>query len=101
MPPDREVARCVLDDLTENAAKADAETVTVDLARADGRYLAVVTDDGPGFRAGAWMRNGGGLQRLQMLLHNRGGGLEHSRADAHTVITANWQVTEGDRLEAM
>jgi len=98
--PDREVARFVLDDLTENAAKAGAGTVTVDLARTDGRYLAVVSDDGPGFRAGTWMRNGGGLQRLQMLLHNRGGGLEHSHEDMRTVITANWQVTESDRMDA-
>src|SRR5260370_66878 len=54
--PDREVARFVLDDLTENAAKAAAGTVMVDLGCKDGRYLAVVSDDGPGFRAGAWMR---------------------------------------------
>jgi hypothetical protein len=99
--PDREVARFVLDDLTENAAKAGAGTVTVDLHRDDGRYLAVVSDDGPGLRAGAWMRDGGGLQRLQTLLHSRGGGLEHSREDMHTVITASWQaVADYRQMEA-
>lgn len=99
---DREVARFVLDDLTENAAKAGAATVTVDLQREDGRYLAVVSDDGPGFRAGAWMRDAGGLQRLQMLLQNRAGGLEHSREDLHTVIAATWQaVAEYNELEAL
>ena len=100
--PDREVARLVLDDLTENAAKAGATTVTVDLQCEDARYLAVVSDDGPGFRAGAWMRGGGGLQRLQMLLQNRAGGLEHSREDMHTVIAASWQaMAESNQLEAL
>jgi hypothetical protein len=99
---DREVARLVLDDLTENAAKAGATTVTVDLQCEDARYLAVVSDDGPGFRAGAWMRGGGGLQRLQMLLQNRAGGLEHSREDMHTVIAASWQaMAESNQLEAL
>jgi hypothetical protein len=98
--PDREVARFVLDDLTENAAKAGAGTVAVGLHREDGRYLAVVSDDGPGFRAGAWMRNGGGLQRLQMLLHNRGGGLELSREDLFTIVAASWHaVPEYNQLE--
>ena len=49
---DREVARFVLDDLAENAAKAGAMTVSVDLRYSAGRYHAAVTDDGPGLRKG-------------------------------------------------
>jgi hypothetical protein len=88
--PDREVARFVLDDLTENAAKAGAGTVTVELSGARGRYLAVVSDDGPGFRVGTWQRPGGGLQRLRLLLESRHGGLAMVRDGDGTVVTASW-----------
>lgn len=88
---DREVARFVLDDLTENAAKAGAMTVSVELGYADGRYEAVVTDDGPGFRKGTWLRPGGGLHRLAYLLEGRDGGMTPSRVDETTVITASWR----------
>jgi hypothetical protein len=88
---DREVARLVLDDLTENAAKAGARTVSVDLRYADGRYEAAVEDDGPGFRKGTWLRPGGGLQRLAYLLESREGGMTPSRVDETTIITANWR----------
>jgi len=91
---DREVARFVLDDLTENAAKAGAMTVTVDLRYSRGRYDAVVTDDGPGFRKGTWLRPGGGLRRLAHLLESRNGGLALSQAEQATVITAGWQAAE-------
>lgn len=94
--PDREVARFVLDDLTENAAKAGAASVDVSLALTAGRYHAVITDDGPGFRAGTWQRPGGGLQRLQMLLESRDGSLARARQDAATVITAGWQAATED-----
>ncbi len=94
--PDREVARFVLDDLTENAAKAGAANVIVDLQYTAGRYQAIVTDDGPGFRIGTWQRPGGGLQRLQLLLQSRHGELAHSRSEHATVITADWQAARGD-----
>ena len=91
---DREIARFVLDDLTENAAKAGAVTVSVDLRYDGGRYHAVVSDDGPGFRKGTWLRPGGGLQRLAQLLESRDGGLALSRADEATVVTAGWQAEQ-------
>jgi hypothetical protein len=91
---DREVARFVLDDLTENAAKAGAMTVNVDLRYSSGRYEAVVTDDGPGFRKGTWQRPGGGLQRLALLLESRDGGLALSRTDEATVVTGDWRAAE-------
>lgn len=88
---DREVARFVLDDLTENAAKAGARLVSVELRLAEGAYRAVVTDDGPGFAKGTWQRSGGGLQRLQALVESRGGSLALSRTDTVTVVTAEWR----------
>jgi hypothetical protein len=88
---DREVARFVLDDLTENAAKAGARTVDVALRYGGRRYEAVVTDDGPGFRSGTWLRPGGGLERLMHLLESRDGGMALSSVDETTVITADWQ----------
>lgn len=95
---DREVARFVLDDLAENAAKAGAMTVSVDLRYSAGRYHAAVTDDGPGFRKGTWLRPGGGLQRLAQLLQSRGGRLTRSRADEATVVTAEWQAAQQEEL---
>jgi hypothetical protein len=93
---DREVARFVLDDLTENAAKAGAMTVTVNLRNADDRYVAVVADDGPGFRKGTWMRRGGGLRRLAELLESRDGQLVLARTTEMTVITAAWQAAQDE-----
>jgi hypothetical protein len=91
---DREVARFVLDDLTENAAKAGARTVSVDLRYGGGRYESVVTDDGPGFRAGTWLRPGGGLERLAHLLESRDGRMARSRVGDTTVITVDWQAVQ-------
>jgi hypothetical protein len=87
---DREVARLVLDDLAENAAKARARTVTVKLQYDGGRYEAVITDDGPGFRKGTWLRPGGGLQRLSLLLESRNGRLTLQQDHGATAVTANW-----------
>jgi signal transduction histidine kinase len=91
---DREVARFVLDDLTENAAKAGARLVSVELRRFGDRYESTITDDGPGFRRGTWLRPGGGLQRLAQLLESRGGTISMERARQGTAVTARWQTIQ-------
>lgn len=94
MMEDRELARFVLDDLTENAAKSGASAIAVTLARAGSGYTAEVVDDGPPFRPGTWLRAGGGLARLQHLLNSRGGSLQVSQSTSSKTVGGTWQAAD-------
>jgi signal transduction histidine kinase len=90
-PEDREMARFVLEDLTVNAAKYGASLVEITLRRMADHYVADVRDDGPPFVPRAWMRTGGGLERLERKLTSRSGGLTLKPEVTSKVVTATWK----------
>lgn len=82
---DRMMARQVLEDLAMNAARAGARHIDVVLSRRGATYRAEVTDDGPPFKDGTWLRPGGGLERLAMRLGRLAGGLNLQQGPDKTV----------------
>ncbi|MFD6517115.1 hypothetical protein [Rhodococcus sp. NPDC060176] len=89
----RLTATLVLDEFVTNAVKANATHCDVLLVYTAARneYSASVTDDGGQISAAAWMREGGGLQRLERRLKTRGGAITYQvRPDGRKNVEARW-----------
>lgn len=88
---DRVLAHLVLDDMATNAARAEATRCDIDLARVDGHYRATAIDNGKPIDEGRWLREGGGLARLDTELRRLGGGITHATLpDGRKQVTAQW-----------
>ncbi|MFC7962820.1 sensor histidine kinase [Rhodococcoides kroppenstedtii] len=90
---DRRTAHLLLDNFVTNAINADATHCDVVLAYDEGRnqYLASVTDDGAPINDGAWMRQGGGLRRLNDGLAARAGRITYrTNGDGTKCVEAYW-----------
>lgn len=98
--PDRVLAHLILDDLANNAAKSGASRCEIALARTSDGFTASATDDGRPILDEQWLREGGGLQRLNHHLKAHGGGIRYdSGADgAVKCVTAQW-VSAGSGYE--
>lgn len=97
--PDRVLAHLILDDLANNAAKSKASRCDIVLDRTAAGFIATATDDGRPIVAGQWLREGGGLQRLEKSLIDRGGGISYDNdgQDGWKRVTARWEsVSEVD-----
>lgn len=91
--PDRFLAHLILDDLAKNAAKSGATKCDVSLERTADGFIASTVDDGRPIDRGQWLREGGGLQRLNAHLASRGGGIHHDDKvpSGYTKrVTAQW-----------
>jgi len=90
--PDRVLAHLILDDLANNAAKSGAKRCDVVLERTADGFIASATDDGRKIAADQWLREGGGLQRLNTSLLRRGGGINYDNelSDGRKCVTAQW-----------
>lgn len=102
--PERVLAHLILDDLANNAAKSGAKRCDIVLERTDGGFIATVTDDGRPIADGQWLREGGGLQRLEKSLVDRGGGIKYDDkgSDGLKHVTVHWNsapVGDGDAAD--
>ena len=90
-PPDRQLARLVLNDLVGNALNAGASAVGVRVAR-EGAQLAVsVTDDAPPIRPDVWKTPGTSSARLESRLTALSGSLTVEQGSPLKVVTARWR----------
>jgi hypothetical protein len=97
--PDRVLAHLVLDDMATNAAKAGAKRCDIELVRTPMGYRATATDNGAPIDEQQWLREGGGLDRLNQELTRLGGGIRYDDLrDGRKTVTAEWlaAVESGD-----
>lgn len=91
---DRYTATLVLADFAQNAVKANATACTVSLGFDANTmvYTATSIDNGDPINADAWMREGGGLVRLDARLRERGGRISYRTLDdGWKEVTGHWQ----------
>jgi hypothetical protein len=90
--PDRVLAHLILDDLANNAAKSGASRCDIALERTTDGFIASAIDDGRPIVEGQWLREGGGLQRLNSSLIGRGGGIRYDNGgtSGRKCVTAHW-----------
>lgn len=100
---DRVLAHLILDDLANNAAKSGASRCDIRLERTSDGYIATAADDGRPIVNEQWLREGGGLQRLNNNLTGHGGGIHYDNAatDGGKRVIAHWVSASSSREDDM
>jgi hypothetical protein len=96
---DRFLAHLLLDEFVANAIKADAAycEISLDYDVVSREYRASVVDDGEPILEGAWMRTGGGLERLAGRVAKRGGVIaRRTEPDGRKIVEAYWESAEAE-----
>lgn len=88
---DRVLAHLVLDDMATNAAKAGATECDVTLTMSRSHCQATTTDNGRPIDPATWLREGGGMRRLDNELIKLGGGVSYEELpDGRKQVIASW-----------
>lgn len=96
-PQDRRIAYYLLDDFATNAANSGAESCHLRMWREDSLWRVTAHDDGDPINPSAWLREGGDLSRMMLVLRRTGAG--DIRASAPTdpkMVEAYWTAAAKD-----